>query len=104
MVDFASIRGLSDTIVERFDPDRIVLFGSHARGEADERSDVDLLVALPNVADPRRAAVEIRRALRGAGVPKDIIVVDSADLARRSGIPGDVVRAALREGKVLHER
>jgi len=51
-------------IVERFQPLRIVLFGSHARGEAGKWSDVDLLVVLPEVADKRKATVEILRSFR----------------------------------------
>lgn len=59
-------------IVERFDPERIILFGSHARGEATEDSDVDLMVVLRNVVSKREKAIEIRGALleplRHAGV------------------------------------
>src|ERR1051326_3768664 len=63
-----------ERIVQRFDPVRIILFGSHVRGEARLDSDLDLLVVLPSVTDKRQAAVEIRRALNGVPVSKDIIV------------------------------
>ena len=63
-----------DRIVEGFQPARIVLFGSHARGTATEWSDVDLLVILPNVSDKRDTAIEIRRTLGDLPVCKDIVV------------------------------
>jgi uncharacterized protein len=69
-----SIQAMADRIVRDFHPVRLVLFGSHARGDAESESDVDLLVVLPQVSDKRRAAVEIRRALADFPVCKDIIV------------------------------
>ena len=57
------ISTMVDRIVRGFQPSRVVLFGSHARGAATEWSDVDLLVILPNGSDKRDTAIEIRRAL-----------------------------------------
>ena len=91
-------------IVERFRPLRIVLFGSRARGEAGKWSDVDLLVVLPEVADKRKTTVEILRALGDLPVSKDVIVTTPDEIARRGHIIGGVLRAALKEGKVVYER
>ena len=66
------ISSMAEHIVRHFDPLRIVLFGSHARGDADPGSDVDLLVVLPEVADKRQAAIAIRRSLATWPVSKDI--------------------------------
>ena len=93
-----------DRIVERFQPCRVVLFGSRARGTATEWSDVDLLVVMDVVTDKRRAAVEMRRALGDLMVSKDIIVTTPEDIARRGDMPGTVLQAALREGKTVYER
>jgi len=90
-------------IVEHFRPLRIVLFGSRARGEAGKWSDVDLLVVLPEGTDKRKAAVAIRRALGDLPVCKDIIVTTPDEIVRRGHVPGSVLRAALREGKVVYE-
>ncbi|MCX5673650.1 MAG: nucleotidyltransferase domain-containing protein [Planctomycetota bacterium] len=98
------IARLADEIVRRFHPLRLILFGSHARGDAGADSDIDLLVVLPDVPDKRRAAVEIRRALAGFPVPKDIIVTSPAEIAARGHLVGTVLRPALREGKVLYEQ
>ena len=98
------ISTMVDRIVGRFQPSQVVLFGSHARGTASEWSDVDLLVILPNVADKRDAAVNIRRVLGDLPVCKDIVVATPEEIARRGRLPGTVLRSALREGKVIYER
>jgi len=93
-----------DRIVHKFHPLRIILFGSHARGEASPESDVDLLIVLPKVANKRQAAIEIRRALADFPVCKDIVVTTPEEIARRGHLVGTILRPALREGKVLYER
>ena len=95
---------LIERIVRRFDPLRIVLFGSHARGEAGPDSDIDLLIVFPEVKDKRKAAVEIRRALADLPVGKDIIVTTPDEITRRGDLIGTILRPALREGKLLYER
>ena len=98
------ISTMVDRIVGAFQPSRIILFGSHARGTATEWSDVDLLVILPNVSDKRDTAIEIRRVLGDLPVCKDIVVATPEEVARRGNLVGTVLRSALREGKVLYER
>lgn len=98
-----SIQAKADRIVREFHPVRLILFGSHARGDAGLQSDIDLLVVLPQVSDKRRAAVEIRRALANFPVCKDIIVTTPEEIARRGDFVGPVLRPTLREGKVLIE-
>lgn len=80
---------------------RVVLFGSHARGENGARSDVDVLVIEPTVDDPMQESVRLRRALRGLGVPIDVLVVARGEADRRSVVRGTVVERALREGRTL---
>ncbi len=98
------IADMTDRIARDFHPLRIILFGSHARGDATADSDVDLLVVLSQAPKKRQAAIEIRRALRDLPISKDIIVTTPDEIARRGDLIGPVLRPALREGKVLYER
>jgi predicted nucleotidyltransferase len=98
------IADMTDRIARDFHPLRIILFGSHARGDATADSDIDLLVVLPEAPDKRQAVIEIRRALRDLPISKDIIVTTPDEIARRGDLIGPVLRPALREGKVLYER
>ena len=91
-------------LVERFDPDQIILFGSHARGTAGPDSDVDLLVVMPVSGPKRQKQIEMRVALHDIAVPKDIILVTPEQVAQRRNIVGTIIRPALREGKVLYVR
>lgn len=91
-------------ITRQFNPLRIILFGSWARGDARPDSDLDLLIVLPRVENKRRAAVEILRALNGLPLSKDVVVTTPEEIAAWGNIIGDVLRPALREGKVVYER
>lgn len=88
----------------RFNPERIILFGSHARGDAGPDSDVDLLVVMPVKGSKLDKEVEIRMALRHIRVPKDIIVTTPQDYEWRKEIVGTIERPATREGRVLYAR
>jgi len=91
-------------IVMQFQPDRIILFGSHARGQAGLDSDVDLLVVMPVSGSKREKAIEIAVALHDIPVAKDVIVVTPDDFEWRSKIVGTIERPADREGKLLYAR
>ena len=91
-------------IVEGFDPDQIILFGSHARGVAGPDSDVDLLVVMPVEGSRREQRVAIRVALRGMGMAKDVFVVTPEEVERYGDLVGTIIYPALREGRVLYER
>ena len=91
-------------IAERFDPDQIILFGSHARGTARHDSDVDLLVVMPITGSKRETRIAIRCALHDIHVAKDIIVATPDEIERYRNVVGTIIRPALREGKVLYAR
>jgi HEPN domain-containing protein/predicted nucleotidyltransferase len=91
-------------IVERFDPERIILFGSQARGRTHRHSDVDLLV-LSDAPEGRRAlSVAMDEALGELNFPSDIIVLTPEQFERDRRISGTVARPASVEGRVLYER
>lgn len=90
--------------VERFDPERIILFGSAARGEAGPDSDVDLLVVMPVAGSKREKAVEIGVAVNDIPVPKDIVFTTPEDFDWRKEIVGTIEYPAVKEGRVLYAR
>lgn len=91
-------------IVTRFRPDKIILFGSWARGDARPDSDVDFLVVMPYVGSKRAKQVELRGAIHRVQCPKDIVVATPEEFVAEQRIPGAIVRSAVEEGKVLFER
>ena len=95
---------ISRRIQEAAEPERIILFGSYARGDAGPDSDLDLLVVVRGVSQPRHESTRIRRALRGLLVPIDVIVATPEHLEQYRDSPGLIYRAALREGRTLYER
>ena len=81
---------------------QIVLFGSHARGDANEGSDLDFLV-IENVVENRaREMVRLRRALRPLRVAADVLVYSRDEVTRWGQQPGTALYWALREGRIVH--
>ena len=91
-------------IADEFEPERIILFGSRARGEARPDSDVDLLVVMPDGTDETRATIAMHALLHTMPLPKDIVVSTPSAIAHRGHIRSNVLYEGLREGVVLHER
>ena len=98
------IREMVNRIVEHFDPEKIILFGSYARGEAGPESDVDLLVVMPVQGSKREKQLEIRALLHGIQLAKDIVVSRPEDFDWRKDIVGTIEYPATKEGKVLYAR
>lgn len=106
MLEMEEIRAAADRLAAAASsPARVILFGSYARGTAEEGSDLDLMVVEREVCD--RAAEYLR--LRGAigrvapGVGVDLLIYPQAGFERRSQVPGTVLCEARVEGKVLHD-
>lgn len=98
------IREMVRRLVREFDPDRIILFGSHARGDAGPDSDVDLLVILPFTGSKFDKMLQMRGVLHSIPVPLDVFAVTPEEVERRRNIVGTLVYPAIHEGKVLYER
>ena len=89
-------------VVEVAQPERIVLFGSAARGEMGPHSDVDILV-VKDCASRRSLSAKIRQNLYRVQVPMDVIVVTPDDVNRFKDTHGLVIKPALKEGTVVYE-
>jgi predicted nucleotidyltransferase len=96
------IRELVRQIVEIAHPLEIILFGSAARGEAGPRSDVDLLVVMPDGTQRRQTAQKIYREVNRVGVPFDVLVATRTDLEKHKDNIGLVYRTILREGREVY--
>jgi predicted nucleotidyltransferase len=103
MITTANIRDLTASIVREFQPERVILFGSHATGHARPDSDVDLLVLLPFEGKSFRKSLEILNRVNPR-FAVDLIARRPDDTARRYREGDPLIREALDHGQVLHER
>ena len=103
-VSQSAIKKMVRRIVMQFDPDKVVLFGSYARGNAGPDSDVDLLVVMPVHGSKREKEVEIGVALHDIPVPKDIIISRPDEFAWRKDVVGTIEYPAVSQGEVLYAK
>ena len=96
-----SLQEVIQRIIDIAQPEKIILFGSSARGNPKPDSDIDLLVIKEDV-HRRKLAKRIYRNLFGVGRAVDIIVATPEDLERYGDCPALVIEPALREGKVVY--
>ncbi len=104
MVSEEVLKEVTRRLVEGFHPDKIILFGSQARGTADERSDVDILVICPVNDNRRDLILDMYNALEGMRLATDILVLTLEEFELDRYIPGTIARPAWLEGKTLYER
>ena len=102
MANMADIEQISASIAREFNPQKIVLFGSHAWGNPTPESDVDLLVVLPFEGKGWRMAAAIREKVN-VTFPLDLIVRTESQLADRLQRHDSFFTEIVKKGKVLHE-
>lgn len=103
MISYEMIEKASDLLAQVAKPERIILFGSHAREDARFDSDIDILVIEREVDDRIAEMVRLNRELAPLRLPVDLLVVDQDMFDQWSDTPGNVYYRAKREGKVLYE-
>jgi predicted nucleotidyltransferase len=96
------IQQLCQRIADRYRPEKIILFGSHAYGQPTAESDVDLLVVMEFEGSPLQQAVKISREL-GIVTPLDLLVRTPAQVQERLRIEDPFMREIVQRGKVLYE-
>jgi len=90
-------------LIEAYRPERVYLFGSVARGEAGPDSDYDLLVVMPDSAEPRLLRSRVGyRASRDIGVPRDVVVMKSSEFDRQLHLRASLPSTVVREGRMLY--
>lgn len=104
----ALIDEMVEAIVAEVDPEQVILFGSRARGEEEERSDIDLIVVEAEPFGAKRSRhkelVRLYHAIAGFPVAADVLVYSHEDVDYWRDSLNHVLARALREGKVLYER
>jgi len=95
---------IATRIIENFQPEKIILFGSHAWGNPTPESDVDILVIMDVEGSPIRKEAEISKIARPKFVPMDVIVRTPEQIQHRLKIGDPFIRRIMREGEVLYER
>ena len=98
----AQIKSLCRQIVENFNPQKIILFGSYAYGKPNADSDVDLLVVMPFEGRNHEQVVKIRQKLK-TSVPLDLLVRTSEQVRERIEMEDFFMREIAERGKVLYE-
>lgn len=101
--DTEAIKRLTELLVEAARPKRIIMFGSQARGEAGEDSDLDVMIVEEVVSDRAGEMVRLNRLLRSFDIPVDLLVVSQEKFHYWCDTPGNVYFEAATEGEVLYE-
>ncbi len=103
-IDQNILNAVRDRLVEGFQPQKIVIFGSVARGQNDARSDLDILVICPVGGSRRQLMIQMDRSLRGLELARDILILTPEEFDRDKDIPGTIARPAWKEGILLYDR
>ena len=103
MVSQETLQRAVQRLAEQFEPQRIILFGSYARGTADEHSDVDLLVEMDHAQSTLQQALTIRKAVKRS-FPLDLIVKSSREIEQRLQQNDYFLKTIMNDGQVLYDR
>ncbi len=103
MIKRTQIRKYAQRLGKEFHPDRVVLFGSYARGKATEESDVDLLVIMDHDKARNVDQVLAMRLRADASFPLDLLVKRPAEIAERLAMNDTFIKSILDDGEVLYE-
>ena len=103
-IDERMLREVVRRILQVTQPEKIFLFGSYARGDATEESDIDILVIQPSDLPRYKRSTPIRLALRGLFPSKDIVVYTPEEIEEWRSASTSFIASVLREGRVLYER
>jgi predicted nucleotidyltransferase len=102
MISEQTIKQAAQLLGEAAKPSQVILFGSYARGDAKEDSDLDFLVIEAAPHDKFTEMVRLRQVLRPLQIPVDVLVYSQAEIDQQQNSCATAVYWALREGKVLY--
>ena len=103
MQENETITKMTELLVEAASPKRIILFGSQARGDAGQQSDVDVMVVEEKITDRLAEMVRLNRLLHSLDIAVDLLVVSADKFNYWRDTPGNVYFEAATEGRILYE-
>jgi predicted nucleotidyltransferase len=103
MISEQTIYDAAQLLGEAAKPAKVILFGSYARGDAEEDSDLDFPVVEPTLQDKFGEMVRLRQVLRPLRIPVDVLVCSQAEVSQQQHACSTAIYWALREGMVLYD-
>jgi predicted nucleotidyltransferase len=103
MISEETIKKAIERLVKIAKPQKIYLFGSYARGDAQKQSDLDFLVIEQMLKGQRKEMVRLHDAIRSMRIPIDILVTSESIFNEWSDVPGTVMHRAKTEGRLCYE-
>ena len=104
MVEISKINDIVERIATKFDPDKIILFGSYAAGNATTDSDLDLLIIKDTDLPRHKRSFDIQKSLIGLKIPLDILVYTNREFESEKNESFSFINAAIKTSKLLYER
>ena len=104
MFDASLVDKAVQQIVETFSPEKIIVFGSVAKGTATEHSDLDILVIMDTELEFPYREVEVRKVISNIQIPKDVLVLTPSEFAECSEDPWDIAHEISLTGVVAYEK
>lgn len=103
MIDIQILNEIVQRLVAAAQPSRVILFGSYGRDDADNGSDLDIMVIKPTVTNRYEEMIRLHKAVGSIGTGVDLLVYSDAEYRRRSRVPGTVLYWARKEGRAIYE-
>ena len=104
MIENRQIDEIVNRIASSYNPDKIILFGSYARGNYSENSDLDFILIKETTAPKHRRGVEVRKLFFGLPIPMDFKIYTSAEFNNELANKYSFLSSAIKGSKILYER
>ena len=104
MIEIAKIYDIVARIAAKFNPDKIILFGSYASGTPNNDSDIDLLVIKDTDLPRHKRSFDIQKMLIGSMIPMDILVYTNTEFEKEKNEKNSFLNSAIKTSKILYER